>query len=220
MKALFMKALFFIVISMTTLLSTNGQINKGSNFLGGALAGSSQKETKDGVLISNQVGIVFTPLYGEAVKDNLIVGGQLIFSSLKEEFTLTNTVQHQEEYGVGLFIRRYYPIKSSQFYIFIEKTLGGVYSPFIQTITLGGKENRYDYKLNLNVNPGVAYALTDKLHLETGFVTFIGLQFFHEKREQINSITTIDRTSTLNLISSLNNIGNFYIGFRLLIAEK
>lgn len=213
----------FVSIAILTLNTFNpaiAQIKKGSIFLGGNVGGSSLKVTKDGQVVSNQVGFEFSPVYGEAIKDNLFIGAALLFSTTKEEFTLSSTIQHQEYYGAGVFRRKYYQIKASPLYLFVEERLSFQYSPFIQTQTLGSKENRRDYTFKLGAAPGVSYALTDKLHIESGFNDLISIGYHHEKKDQISpTSTTTFITNNLYVSGSLNNIANFYIGFRLLISQ-
>jgi len=215
-----MKFLFVVNLAVLNISMVHGQVGKGSVLLGGELSGTSTKVTKDREFFSSQKGISFSPVYGKAVKDNLIVGGRAIVVFTKDEFTATNTKQNQNAYGAGVFIRRYYQVRSLPFYFFLEGRLSGIYSPFIQKTTQSGdKQNFNFYSIDLEGFPGISYALSPKFHLESGFINFFLVEYFHKKTEIISTTTTVYRSNTITVFNSLNNKANFFIGFRLLISK-
>ncbi len=94
-----------------------------------------KKVTKNGITYTEQKGIIISPAYGKAVKDNLIVGVNLLFQYTDEKFPGTsNTIpeikQRQPFYGLGFFLRKYKPIGRSSFYIFVESGVSYLYSSF------------------------------------------------------------------------------------------
>lgn len=212
----------FLTIGLLLLnIISYSQINKGAIFIGGELSGTHNKVTQDGSFFSSQVGFTFSPVYGQAIRKNLILGGLLIATFEKDDFTSTNTKQEQNSYGVGVFVRKYYPLKTLPIYFFFEGRLSGIYSPFVQKTTLtGNKQNQNFYIIDVEAFPGVSFALNKKFHLETGFNNFFLAEFFHEKKIISSPTTsTVYRTNTITIYNSLNNKATFSLGFRLLINE-
>jgi hypothetical protein len=69
---------------------------------------------------------------------------------------------------------------------------------------------------SLNAYPGVLYAVSKKLHLETGFNNLVSLNYYSEKQENNSSSST--KTKGFSMSSSLSNAtSSFYLGFRLFI---
>ncbi|HKO79710.1 MAG TPA: hypothetical protein VJU78_04905 [Chitinophagaceae bacterium] len=75
------------------------------------------------------------------------------------------------------------------------------------------------FTISVNAYPGISYAVSKKLHLETGFNNLLMVNYFHGKRETGNPVITY-KAKGFNVSSSLNNAtSSLYLGFRLLIGK-
>ena len=67
------KILLAIITASLFVNSANAQIKKGSIFLGGDISGSTQKTKTGGITTNKQNGINISPVFGKAIKDNLVL---------------------------------------------------------------------------------------------------------------------------------------------------
>jgi len=217
-----MRKIFLAIIALAFLgNAATAQIKKGSIFLGGDFGGSTQKTTSGDITTNKQKGIFFSPVFGKAIKDNLVLGINAGFSIYDNDYPYGGSTNFKTSgYNTGVFLRRYKGVGVSGFYLFLHAGLSagyltqkqeGPYSPDFDELkrtTLG-----------VNAYPGLSYNISKKFHLETGFNNLLMLNYFHDKRETRNP-GSISKTNGFNLSSSLNNAtSSLYLGFRLLIAK-
>ena len=100
----------------------HAQIKKGSTLLGGDIGGNTQKTQTGNQEALRQWGISLSPVYGMAIKDNLILGGDLTFAY--SEYDNIGSEQRINVYGGGVFLRKYKSIGNSGFYIFLQGRAG------------------------------------------------------------------------------------------------
>ena len=201
--------------------SANAQIKKGSIFLGGDISGSTQKTKSNDVTTYKQNGINISPVFGKAIKENLVLGVNAGFGIYKNEYPAGgNTNFKTSSYNAGAFLRKYKNIGTSGFYLFVQGGLGGSYmtqkqeGPFTPVF-----DELKRISVGINAYPGLSYAVSRKLHLETGFNNLLSLYYFHDKRETGNP-GSISKTNGFSVASSLNNAtSSLYLGFRLLIGK-
>jgi hypothetical protein len=213
-----MRKVFTLVISICILVSLDAQIKKGSIFLGGDI-GASTAETKSAdTTYRKQNGVSISPVFGTAIKDNLIFGGHINFVLSNDNYT--NTVEQQYNiYGAGLFLRKYKFIGSSGFSIFVQGDLGYSYyhekSSGYSSLSSDTKRNT----IYISAYPGLSFTVTKKLQLETGFNNLLYLNYWNEKYERPGTLGSSFNTNGFSIGSSLNNLSNLYLGFRLLIGK-
>jgi hypothetical protein len=88
-----------------------------------------------------------------------------------------------------------------------------------------GPQTAYDDEIKrltigINANPGISFAVSKKLHLETGFNNIVSLLYFNEKREQTNVNGTAYKSRGFSVSSSLSNASSYlFIGFRVLLGK-
>ena len=72
----------------------------------------------------------------------------------------------------------------------------------------------------LGADPGISYAISKKLQLETGFNQIINVSYSHEKGDKVGPDNVPYKSNTFNLRTSLNNtfLNNVYLGFRWFVA--
>ena len=198
--------------------ASQAQIKKGSLFLGGDLS-LSTVNTKNANDEIKQNSFNISPVAGIAVKENFIAGASLKagFSGYKSPYQAT---QKGNSFGAGVFARHYKNIGKSGFYVFVQNSLGAEYGEQRYEKT-GSNDLRKvkTFAANLNIYPGVSYAVSRKLHLETGFNNLFYVNYSNEKNEFWNVAANSTRTNRFYAGTSLNNLSSFYVGFRVLIGK-
>lgn len=214
-----MKKILLAVTVSVFACSADAQIKKGSIFLGGDIGGSTQTTKSGDITTNKQNGLNISPVFGKAIKENLVLGVNAGAGIYKNDDPSTPSDEYKtKSYGVGIFLRKYKNIGASGFYLFAQGGLGVGYYNEKQE---GGYTTYNDLKrtsVGINAYPGISYAVSKKLHLETGFANLLSLGYFHETRKVATPIIT-SKTNGFNISSSLNNISSLYLGFRLLIGK-
>lgn len=154
------KILFSALAGFLFALSANAQIPKGSIFIGGQISGG--KTVNSG---QKQNNFFISPAVATAIKQNLFLGVDLTYGQTKYENN-SMPYSNQKGYGGGLFLRKYIPI-AKRFYFFAQGRAGYSYDkseysgPYISKNTSN--------TASLSLYPGVSFALSRVLHIETGF---------------------------------------------------
>jgi len=224
MKKHFYLLLFFFAIT----LCSQAQIKKGDILLGGTIDFTTQKTNPapDYNNISKQSSVDFNPSIGRAIKDNLVAGIDLIYSgsgSTQGMGTISFTNSYHS-YGAGFFLRRYIPLGSG-FAVFMQSRLGGFYN--IQKTGYQAPNTPYSnlkgYTVDLSFYPGIAYAITKRVQLETGFANLVDLTYSHSKSLTVNDPTVpvppSYKTNSFSLQTSLSNNYGFAVGIRVLLGS-
>lgn len=213
-----MRKLYFLaVICLLAITITHAQIRKGSTFLGGDISASTQKSQTGTDPVLRQSGFTISPVFGKAIKDNLVLGGDLSYGHSK--YDNVGSEQKINVYGAGIFLRKYKPLGSSGFFIFLQGRAGYRYlESTIDTWTTAYDQVK-NHTINISAYPGLSYAISRKLHLETGFNNVVSVNYFTEKREIAGGTVTTVKNSGFSISSSLNNISNLYLGFRVLLGK-
>lgn len=214
------KILLAVIVICTIATTVDAQIKKGAVFLGGdvgfSLSNTSYNQNSGFSSKAKDTYLNFSPVFGKAVKDNLIVGADLGYTYSKNENVYP--AQKNNNYGIGVFVRQYRNLGKG-FYIFGQARIGGGYNtqdatdlttqPATEIKTKG-------YNVGINIYPGISYTITKKLQLETGFNNLAALTFSHSKA--INeSNTSTNVSNAFSLSSSLTNLSGFTLGFRVLL---
>jgi hypothetical protein len=219
-----MKKKFLLIISIIVIafFQGNAQITKGSVFLGGQISFYNQSASSPQAANLTQKNSQFniSPAYGIAIKDNIVVGGDLTYSYAKVLTTNYPYDQINKTYGAGIFMRRYVTI-GKRFYVFGQGRIGGTYNT--ETITQGDPSMYDDIKgfsAGFYFYPGVSYQLSKRVQLETGFNNLFYIEYDHSRDNQTNAgVVTETKTSTFSAGTSFNNIAAFTLGIRVLISK-
>jgi hypothetical protein len=151
------------------------------------------------------------------VKDNLIIGGGIIFTYGKSESHNTYA-QQVNGYGIGFFVRRYKELGKG-FYVFGQTRAGVSYNKQqnndgqVPVTNYTGK----GYGVQIAVYPGVAYTVGKRLQLEAGFNNLAYIQFDHLATTYNGTVNPSSKTNNFSLGSSLSNFSGITIGFRVLL---
>ncbi|HLK27610.1 MAG TPA: outer membrane beta-barrel protein [Puia sp.] len=218
------KILFSTALLVTiTFFQAQSQINKGSIFLGGQInfyvQSTSSATTGHAEQTTNSIGIV--PSIGKAIKDNLIVGVDLLYSHYNNQAPVA-VDQNNNSFGAGVFMRRYISL-GKNFYVFGQGRFGGSYNTSKTNLNVPVvSDDIKGFSFDLGFYPGISYQISKRLQLETGFNNLFDINFQHSKDIQTDtgSGTVIkSNTNTFSLLTSLNNLASFTLGFRVLLTK-
>jgi hypothetical protein len=214
------KIILAVVVVSLVVNSVHGQIKKGSIFLGGDISGSTLQTKSDDILTNKQNGINISPVFGKAIKDNLILGVNAGFGISKTDNPVNDWQNNSNSYSAGVFVRKYKNLATSGFYLFVQYGLGvSYYNQKQKGPSPANLDETKRITAGINAYPGISYAVSKKLHLETGFNNLLSLNYFTDKRE-VGSPVTKYKTNGFGISSSLNNATSaLYLGFRLLIGK-
>lgn len=218
------RKLLFILTIVCLATAAQAQIGKGSILLGGDLGFSTQKtEPIENVSDTRKLnGFYISPTVGVAIRNNLVVGGNLSYRNQSEKRDLNDYSSKYNGYGAGAFVRKYKPVGKSGFYVFGQAGLQFGYSD--QELRSDGSPVIQKSKITnvgINIYPGISYAVSKRFHLESGFNNLLSLNYTREKSflESPGAISGYT-TNGLSLSSSLSNAQSaFYVGFRVLLSK-
>jgi hypothetical protein len=213
MKQRFLLSFIFV---FTCMVATRAQISKGSAWLGGSI-GYSQSKDKTGASTTStkQNSFYISPAIGTAIKENLILGVSVSYSRYISKYGST-TDNKGRTYGGGIFLRKYWPVVN-RLYIFGEaKAYYSAYRSTDKNNSTGDvKVTGWDGGVALT--PGLSYAITNNLQLETGFNSLFSTRY--QKRNITNGFSKSENSS-FGSGMSLDNASQIYLGFRILINKK
>ncbi len=212
------KSLPLIFIAFTIAGTANAQITKGSVFLGGDVSAYTQKTKSEGEVTNKSSGIYVMPVFGKAIRENLVFGITAGLSISDNEVLTNNVEQEAKGYNAGVFLRKYKNIGTSGFYIFIQGGLGANYQLQENSGTYVGYDKTKKITIGLNAYPGISYAVSRKFHLESGFNNLLMINYYQEKRETGTPVVDY-KTNGFAISSSLQNSSALYLGFRVLIGK-
>lgn len=208
---------FILAFSLPALLS-QAQVGKGTHLVGGSVSFTSQT-TKYNPASPEETNTYFSisPSWGKAIKQNFVVGGELAYG---HENTKYNNAKGNS-FGAGVFARQYHNIGTSGFYLFAEAALKarfydatGRFHPNISTLDARRKTTT----VSLRLQPGIAYAVTPRLHLETGLNNLFNIGYSHSETRLDGDL--LQKQRAFNAGVSLANDFQWNIGFRFLLAGK
>jgi len=212
MKQRILLSLLFVC---SLVVSTRAQINKDAIWLGGQVSFNQSSEKTLGSSITNKTtGFSINPAIGKAVKDNLVVGFSIGYQHNKNK-TGSTTNSNFNSYGGGVFIRKYIPVITN-LYIFGDARLN--VSRGIEKVypVNGYGKNKY-WTIALSATPGLAYAVSKNIQIESGVNSLFGA--LYQRRNSKQGFSE-GKSSSFNTGILLDNNTPVYIGFRFLINKK
>lgn len=228
-KNCFMRKVLFCCFFAAVSFCVHAQIRKGSIFLGGGISFGNQKieMSGSGFGVPSQTTklTIINPAVGIAIKDNLIIGINLTYSDAKQTVpSNNNSTLTIKQAGGGLFIRKYFPI-AERFYLFGEGGLGYLHQEQEQIDAFGSGSNTNSakgYSINLNLYPGVSYAITKRFFLELGLNNLLAAKYESltlSSRSTYSPSVTNGTAKTFSLTSSLSNASEISIGARFILGK-
>lgn len=230
-----MRKITFLAIACCFSILASAQISKGSTFLGGSI-GYYSRQTKDSnpQFLNNfpetkQTSFSITPQFGMAVKENQIFGLSLNYSANRSEQGNGTTAEKTKgsSYGAGIFYRRYFPI-GQRFYLFGNGDIGVRFGNS-ETTTPTGTTNYVSAKsklsqASLSVMPGISFAATRKLFVETSFNGLLAFTYssttFDLYNQQGIAIRQMEEKS-VSVGADANGFNSYFaLGLRWILPSK
>jgi hypothetical protein len=208
------KFLLFFLGTFFIASFVQAQIAKGSILLGGGISGYKNKSV-NGNLETENKGISISPSAGIAVKENSVLGIKAAYSHAKYE---PGPGQKNYGYAGGLFFRRYLSLSKS-FYLFGEAGAEYGYSKIEYTVvdTKSVMKNR---GFSLDLFPGIAYAVSNRFHLEASLNNLVFISYGKISNDQISPGNVAHQeNSSISFSSSAGSANPLSIGFRFVIAK-
>jgi opacity protein-like surface antigen len=201
LKILFVSCLFCIFAGLEAQVFVGGNLGLNSN--GGSTKVGTTTTDKTKYFSFN-----INPMAGYFLSDKLSVGAMLNFGSSKQTIPGTpEEVNTTTSFGLTPFAR-YYPLTFQRFSVFGEATIG--ISNSNQKNKTGATTNQGPKTTNLgfSVYPGIEYALSDKIHLETS-INILRLSLNSSTSKQtIANEEQVDKTTSFSFGAGLNNVVN------------
>jgi hypothetical protein len=207
-----MKKYRLILIGLFTFfcVSLNAQFFVGGNFSLSTSGGSTDNGT---TTTDNPSSFIFNlaPKIGKFLSEKVAVGAalNLTFSRTKTP-GINEVISKSSTYGIAPFIR-YYALKMDKFSVFAQGNVGLSFSG--SSIKVGGTSTDGPKTTNiyLNVTPGLAYDVNEKLSLETS----LNILSFGYNNTTVKNGDVKDKTSSFNFGAGLGNVvsvGSLTIG--------
>jgi hypothetical protein len=207
----------FIVFIFASLVSS-AQIGKGSILLGGDISFNSQKgnTTPGNTNTYSSSNFTFAPSIGKAIKDNLVLGGMLIYGhqqNSSDQGAGNTSKATADTYGLGAFLRKYFPLGKG-FSFFTEAQLEGFLTENKSDGTLTSKGE----DLTFAFSPGIAYGISRRVQLELGLPEFFSATYTHNKA--LNAGADYSVVSTFSMGTDLAaSFQNLDIGIKFLLGH-
>ncbi|WEK37297.1 MAG: hypothetical protein P0Y53_07270 [Candidatus Pseudobacter hemicellulosilyticus] len=210
---------FYLALSgilLFSVLTTQAQLKKGSIQLGAEFGYSNQREdTESGIVDFKMHTLVFTPNFAFALKDNLLMGIDITYTSANNTIDPDKAID-LEGHGMGVFIRRYWPV-AKRFYVFGQARLGVDFTTTNYPTSTAPVAELRSTSFSAGVYPGISFALTRSILLETGFNNLLAFTYTR------NTVELQDHSETknhgMNIGSSLKEGSNLNVGIRFLLGK-
>jgi Outer membrane protein beta-barrel domain len=212
------KILLSVTAAFCFLQILSAQISKGSVLLGGGF-GLNTSTAEQGGFKGKTNGFFLNPAAGVAVKNNLIVGGDLQFNHSKNE-SVPNYSDKNQTYGAGFFVRKYKLI-TGKFYFFGQGRIGLSYSKGENVQTGNSITNSKGWGTGFSIQPGISFAVNKRLHIEAGFNDIVTASYQHRKIEYGAFSNSERKENNFSIATSLSNFSSsLFFGFRFLLNKN
>lgn len=157
---------------------------------------------------------------GIAVKENVVVGLRFNYGNSQTEQGDATSRQEQETNtkGAAVFYRRYLSL-SQRFFLFGE---GAVYYSnyrYDNEVT-NYRSTQRNHTVGVNAYPGVAYAVSKKMHLEAGLNNLLDVSYGTGKTETVSGgSTTVTKSKGFNVATNVSASAPLTVGFRIVLGK-
>lgn len=214
------KIVLAFACSIAIASTAHAQIKKGSVLLGGSFGIGTEKTKYENSGIepanSKNNSYSISPSAGKAVRDNLVLGIGLHYI-YKENENMEQSFNHGHIVGAGVFLRQYWEVLK-RFYLFGEGQLGGFYAKEKTTAPDNFESNSKSYLIEFGITPGISFAVSNKVHLESSFMNLLSARYVHSKVE--NKAGSGITRNTFNLNGNLDNPSRLTLGVRFLLSKS
>ncbi len=212
------KALLFACAFISFATISQAQIKKGSVLLGGNF-GFSKDKSESGTVENKGNSFHVSPAVGIAFKDNWVVGINTGFWQSRSKPATPSNNYEVNSYSGGIFVRRYSHL-GKNFYLYGNAATG--YSTYNRKEAFGTDNTRkYETKsVSLTVSPGLAYAVSNRFHLEVYLNDLLTLGYTATESVDsgIGGVFT-SKGKGFNLGTNLNTTAPLSLGFRFVLGK-
>lgn len=220
-----------LLIACFLFTAVHAQVKQGTVVLGGNINFTTHKNdyyTFPDQLYENR-GFSVTPLFGWAIRNNIVLGGDLVYGNSfykAENASGAYTRSESNTYGLGGFVRGYRNLGSSGFFLFLQSRLGaGItesksYSKNAGSSSLELKNKGNEFQVRLNVYPGVSYAITPGIHIEAGLNDLFYVGYTGGKStDYLQPNPAKSKTKNFNAGMGLGNTSSFTVGVKFFLGS-
>ncbi|AEW01984.1 Autotransporter beta- domain protein [Niastella koreensis GR20-10] len=220
MKQRIVLSLVFVCAFMVT---TRAQISKGAVWVGGSI-GYNQTKQDPGIYNGKPyktTTLTINPSIGTAVKDNLVVGIELLYNQIKTENDGNSVKSKTNAYGGGVFVRKYFPV-ITRLYIFGDANAAYAATKNDRTLSTGTNPIVVTAKggiTSVGITPGIAFAVSKKFMLETSLNNLFSVAYTSTKT---TGPTDYYKSKSSQFAAGVFADGKaqFNIGVRFLLGNK
>jgi hypothetical protein len=208
--------LILSVASLFSFTTINAQIKKGATLIGGNIGGSSENIENPAQGDGKSSGILAGIRLGKAVHENLIIGGLAAYGSSKMK-NINSYDSKSRDYQVGIFVRKYKQIATSEFYIFATGSLtAGSATRDITYLQTSALEKLKRTSVNLGLTPGVSYGVNKWLQIEAGLNNLLSLGYSNERVTSGGGVL-LNQRKRFNGNADISAQNTFQFGLALLL---
>lgn len=214
-----MKKFLLLAIASTCLsFVSHAQINKGSLLLGGLIS-ASHGSSEQGTQTSKNNSVIVTPSVGVAIKTNLIAGVGFTYGHQKSKASNNSSEYSSNLAGGNIYVRKYSPLGKG-FYLFGQVNGGYFQNTEKQISGTDYSGTLRSSNIYASLNPGIAYAVNKRFHLEVGIPSLVNLGYSTTKIEN-RSFGNVSTSKADNFGFSTNVGGSnpLSVGFRIVLGK-
>ncbi|OQP48681.1 hypothetical protein A4D02_08230 [Niastella koreensis] len=205
------------------MVTTRAQISKGAVWVGGSI-GYNQTKQDPGIYNGKPyktTTLTINPSIGTAVKDNLVVGIELLYNQIKTENDGNSVKSKTNAYGGGVFVRKYFPV-ITRLYIFGDANAAYAATKNDRTLSTGTNPIVVTAKggiTSVGITPGIAFAVSKKFMLETSLNNLFSVAYTSTKT---TGPTDYYKSKSSQFAAGVFADGKaqFNIGVRFLLGNK
>ncbi len=221
-----MKKITLAFVSLLLIQVAHAQVSKGSLFTGGSVnVNSTTIDNSFGSTTntSKTSGWSVSPQIGTAIQQNKIIGVQLFAGGNSSENTSNNVSKGtNNNYGVGIFYRQYFPI-ASKWMLFGQAAVLGNFGNG-ESSSQGIKTDKSSsWGIGLGITPGIAYQAGKKVWLEASLSNLLGINYSSQKTDNLSqsgSVTSTSKRKDFSANANWNGFNNINLGIRWIIPKS
>ena len=219
-----MKKFILSSLAVFIVFLSQAQIKKGQVLLGGSLGFGHSASDYDSSYYQPGTKLTtfnISPSVGWAIKDNLLFGVEATYTHQKSttQQPTGNNYGDVNSFTGGVFIRKYKYLGSG-FSFFAQSSVDLTYghTKYVSPNPVNQSQNSYGFAIGFY--PGVAFALSSRWQLETGFPNVGYINYNHSKytTETSGGQDQHYTNNNFNVGSSLSNTYQLIIGLKYIIG--
>ena len=208
------RILLTLALSLFIMIA-NAQFQKGNILLGGDLSYATNTSSVTNTPGQTNSGGPFNISLGKAIKENTIVGVNLLYSTNTNDYQVGKYVSNG--YGIGVFYRVYKNL-GKDFYFFGQAGAEYDGSTAYSKDSTGHKSNNTTMNGgNIYLTPGIAYKLSKKFFMELSIPQVFSVGYSSSSTDIAPGLTQKNNSFNAGINFNSNPLTSLALGFRLII---